>query len=151
MKIYIDGDGCPVIDNTIKIAKQYNLECIIITDTAHIFNKYDVKIVTVSKGADSVDFALVNKITSGDIVITQDYGLAAMCLAKKAVPINQNGITYTNENIDSLLFTRYLSKKIRMAGGRIKGPSKREKKKDEMFEKKLIKNIEKQIPKEQKK
>ena len=48
MKIYIDGDGCPVIDNTIKIAKQYNLECIIITDTAHIFNKYDVKIVTVS-------------------------------------------------------------------------------------------------------
>ena len=57
MKIYIDGDGCPVIDNTIKIAKQYNLECIIITDTAHIFNKFDVKIVTVSKGADSVDFA----------------------------------------------------------------------------------------------
>lgn len=151
MKIYIDGDGCPVIDNTIKIAKQYNLECIIITDTAHIFNKYDVKIVTVSKGADSVDFALVNKITSGDIVITQDYGLAAMCLAKKAVPINQNGITYTNENIDSLLFTRYLFKKIRMAGGRIKGPSKREKEKDEIFEKELIKNIEKQIQKEQKK
>ena len=86
MKIYIDGDGCPVIDITIKIAKQYNLECIIITDTAHSFNKYDVKVIIVSKGADSVDFALVNKITSGDIVITQDYGLAAMCLAKKAIP-----------------------------------------------------------------
>jgi len=145
MKIYIDGDGCPVIDITIKIAKQYDLEFIIITDTAHSFNKYDVEIITVSKGADSVDFALVNKITSGDIVITQDYGLAAMCLAKKAIPINQNGITYTNENIDSLLFTRYLSKKIRMAGGRIKGPSKRDKKYDELFEKALKESIENQI------
>ena len=96
MKVYIDGDGCPVIDITIKIAKQYNIECIIITDTAHSFNKYDVEVITVSKGADSVDFALVNKITSGYIVITQDYGLAAMCLAKKAITINQNGITYTN-------------------------------------------------------
>lgn len=149
MKIYIDGDGCPVIDNTIKITNQYKLECIIITDTAHSFNKYDVEIITVSKGSDSVDFALVNKITSGDIVITQDYGLAAMCLAKKAIPINQSGITYTNENIDSLLFTRYLSKKIRMAGGRIKGPSKRDKKYDELFEKVLRENIEKQIKREQ--
>ena len=134
MRIFIDGDGCPVINITIKIAKENNIEVILISDTAHNFNKYDIKVITVSKGADSVDFALVNMIKKGDIVITQDYGLAAMCLARQAIPINQNGIVYNNENIDSLLFTRYISKKIRMCGGRIKGPSKRETKSDELFE-----------------
>lgn len=142
MKIYIDGDGCPVIGVTIKIANQYNIECIIITDTAHNFDKYDVQVITVSKGADSVDFALVNSIEKGDIVITQDYGLAAMCLAKQAIPINQNGIVYTQENIDSFLFTRYLSKKVRMAGGRTKGLPKRNIKLNESFAAVLRKTIE---------
>lgn len=147
MKIYIDGDGCPVIGITIKVAKQYNIECIIITDTAHNFDKYDVQVITVVKGADSVDFALVNSIKAGDIVITQDYGLAAMCLAKKAIPINQNGIVYTTENIDSFLFTRYLSKKIRMAGGRVKGVTKRNIKQNESFETVLRKAVEANINK----
>ena len=141
MKVFIDADGCPVIDITIKIAKENDIECILITDTAHIFNKYDVEVITVSKGADSVDFKLVNMVQRGDIVVTQDYGLAAMCLAKKAFPINQNGVIYTNENIDSLLFTRYLSKKIRMAGGRTKGPHKREKNNDEAYAEALKKLI----------
>ena len=143
MKIYIDGDGCPVIDITIKVAKEEQIECILISDTAHVFDKYDIQVVTVSKGADSVDFALVNMIKKGDIVITQDYGLAAMCLAKQAIPINQNGIVYNNENIDSMLFTRYLSKKIRMAGGRIKGPSKRNPENNEKFERVLRDIIDK--------
>ncbi len=148
MKIYIDGDGCPVINLTIKVAKEKGIECILISDTAHVFDKYDIEVITVSKGADSVDFALVNMIKKGDIVVTQDYGLAAMCLAKQAIPVNQNGIIYNNENIDSLLFTRYLSKKVRMAGGRIKGPSKRNPQNNEIFEKVLIKIIENQIKSE---
>ena len=78
-------------------------------------------------------------IKNGDIVVTQDYGLAAMCLARGAKPINQNGLFYTNENIESLLFTRYVAKKVRMAGGRIKGPSKREHIDDEIFKKNLRK------------
>lgn len=143
MKIYIDGDGCPVIDITIRVAEEKKIECILISDTAHVFDKYDIQVVTVSKGADSVDFALVNMIKKGDIVITQDYGLAAMCLAKQAIPINQNGIVYNNENIDSMLFTRYLSKKIRMAGGRIKGPSKRNPENNEKFERVLRDIIDK--------
>ena len=142
MKIFIDGDGCPVIDITIKIAKENNIECILLTDTSHSFNK-DVQTITVSKGADSVDFALVNMLNKGDIVVTQDYGLAAMCLAKNAISLNQNGIIYTNENIDSMLFTRYLSKKIRMAGGRTKGPSKRHSENDVLFEKALLKLMKK--------
>lgn len=137
MRILIDADGCPVVDSTIKIAKQYNDEVIILCDTSHQFEKQGAKTIIVSKGADSVDFALANMIQTGDIVVTQDYGLAAMCLAKRAVVINQNGMQYTNDNIDALLLARHTAKKIRMSGGRLKGNKKRTTQQDEAFEKAL--------------
>jgi len=125
MTIFIDADGCPVVDITVKLAKQAKANCIIICDTAHIFEKPGAKTITVSTGKDSVDFALVNMISPGDIVVTQDYGLAAMCLARCAVPIRQDGMIYTDSNIDGLLMQRHAARKIRMAGGRMKGPAKR--------------------------
>ncbi|MBP3446755.1 MAG: YaiI/YqxD family protein [Clostridia bacterium] len=133
MKIFIDADGCPVVDITVSVAKKHSLPCYIICDTAHEFSKDGAETVVVEKGADSVDFKLVNLVTAGDIVVTQDYGLAAMCLARKAVPISQNGLVFTDKNIDELLFSRYVSKKIRNAGGRLKGPSKRTPEQDERF------------------
>ena len=133
MKIFIDADGCPVVDLTVRTAKKYSLPCYIICDTAHEFSKDGAETVVVEKGADSVDFKLVNLVTAGDIVVTQDYGFAAMCLARKAVPISQNGLVFTDKNIDELLFSRYVSKKIRKAGGRLKGPSKRTPEQDERF------------------
>lgn len=141
MKIFIDADGCPVVDITVTIAKQNSLECYIICDTAHEFSKDGAKTVVVEKGADSVDFKLVNLVSAGDIVVTQDYGLAAMCLARKAVPLSQNGLVFTDKNIDELLFSRYVSKKVRNAGGRIKGPSKRTPEQDEKFRTALEKLI----------
>ena len=124
MKILIDADGCPVVDIAINLGKKYNIKTVIVCDTSHIINKVGVETVTLSKGADSVDFALVNKVSKDDIIITQDYGLAAMVLSKGGYPINQNGLIYSNENIDQLLFTRHLSKKIRNSGQRIIGPKK---------------------------
>ena len=141
MKIFIDADGCPVVDITVSLAKKYSLECFIICDTAHEFSKDGAKTVVVEKGADSVDFRLVNLVSAGDIVVTQDYGLAAMCLARKAVPLSQNGLVFTDKNIDELLFSRYVSKKIRNSGGRLKGPSKRTAEQDKHFETALIKLI----------
>lgn len=137
MTILIDADGCPVVDITVRIAAEYKIDCVIICDTSHIFERPGAKTITVSKGSDSVDFALVNMVKPGDIVITQDYGLAAMCLARRAVPINQNGMAYTDSNIDALLNERHISKKIRLAGGRLKGPSKRTTEQDAAFEKAL--------------
>ncbi len=141
MKIFIDADGCPVVDITVSLAKKYSLECFIICDTAHEFRKDGAKTIVVEKGADSADFRLVNLVSAGDIVVTQDYGLAAMCLARKAVPLSQNGLVFTDKNIDELLFSRYVSKKIRNAGGRLKGPSKRTAEQDKHFETALIKLI----------
>ena len=134
MRIMIDGDGCPVVDIAVKFAVEYNIECFIFCDTSHVFEKKGATTVTCSKGADSVDFALVNQIQKGDIVITQDYGLAAMSLARNAVTINQNGGEYTKDNIDGMLLTRHTSQKIRKAGGRIKGQPKRTKEQDSAFE-----------------
>ena len=142
MKILIDADACPVTDIAVNIAKEYEKECIILCDTAHYIVRDGATTVTVEKGADSVDFRLVNMVECGDIAVTQDYGLAAMCLAKKAVPINQNGMIFTDNNIEKLLYTRFVSKKIRMAGGRTKGPKKRTKEQDIEFEKNLRMLIE---------
>lgn len=139
MKIFIDADGCPVVDLCIKIACEFGLEVVIICDYCHLieYNNSLVQVITVDKGADSVDFVLVNKISSTDIVVTQDYGLAAMCLGKGACVINQNGLIYTNENIDSLLLSRHINKKIRRAGGKTANMKKRTKEQDNSFEVKL--------------
>ncbi len=132
-QILVDADGCPVVDETIALAKRYGLEVTLITDTAHVMNREGATTITVEKGSDSADFRLVNLVSKGDIVITQDYGLAAMVLSKGGHILNQNGSRYTNENIDGLLMSRHIGKKIRRAGGRTKGPSKRTKEQDERF------------------
>ena len=134
MELFIDADGCPVTDIAVRLAKQYGLACTLLCDTAHQMERPGVRTITVSKGADSVDFALVNLVAQGDLVVTQDYGLAAMCLSRGAVPIHQDGMIYTNDNIDSLLFFRAAAKKIRNAGGRLKGPAKRTRDQDRAFE-----------------
>ncbi len=142
MRILIDADGCPVVDITVRIAKKNKIECILLCDTSHLFEKEGARTITVSKGADSVDFALVNMLQKGDIVVTQDYGLAAMCLAKNALPISQNGMIYNSNNIDGLLMQRHTAKKIRMAGGRLKGNAKRTPENDKNFEICLLKTID---------
>lgn len=126
MTVFIDADGCPVVDLTLKIARELEIPVLLICDTSHRFEREGVQTITVSKGADSADFALVNRVAPGDVVVTQDYGLAAMCLAKRALPLNQDGMVYTNENIDALLLFRHTARKIRNAGGRLKGNAKRD-------------------------
>lgn len=142
MKIYIDADGCPVVRNTIKTAGEYRIPCVIICDTSHSIEYPEAETIIVEKGSDSVDFCLVNLIQKGDIAVTQDYGLASMCLAKRAVVLNQDGKEYTNENISGLLEMRAVSNKIRRSGGRLKGMPKRTQQQDFMFEKSLRKCIE---------
>ena len=132
-QVLVDADGCPVVDETIVLAKRYGLAVTLITDTSHIMNRDGATTITVEKGSDSADFRLVNLVSKGDIVITQDYGLAAMVLSKGGHILNQNGSRYTNDNIDGLLMSRHIGKKIRRAGGRTKGPAKRTKEQDERF------------------
>lgn len=137
MRILIDADGCPVVDITVSVAREKGIECHIFCDSAHEFEKTGATTHTVLQGADSADFCLVNFAKSGDVVITQDYGLASMALSKGARVINQDGLEYTEFNIDALLLARHTAKKIRNAGGRLRGSPPRRHDQDKAFEKKL--------------
>lgn len=133
MKLLIDADGCPVVRAAVDIAKKYKIACVVVSDTAHVFNLSYAAVITVSQGSDSADYKIANMAEKQDIVVTQDYGLAAMCLSKCAVVLDQNGRLYDAQNIEGLLQARHTSKKIRMAGGRTKGPAKRQKQQDIAF------------------
>lgn len=134
MRVLIDGDGCPVVDITVSVARELKLECLILCDTSHVFEKPGARTLTFSKGADSVDFALVNLLQPHDVVITQDYGLAAMCLARSARVLSQDGLEYKSANIDSMLLARHTAKKIRSSGGHLKGQPRRKPQQDKDFE-----------------
>lgn len=133
MHIYIDADGCPVVRHTIRLARQYQVPCTILCDSAHQFRDDHADTITVSTGADSVDFRLVNLLQPGDLVITQDYGLAAMCLARQASVLHQDGGQYTAGNIDGLLGARHAAKCVRRQGGRLRGAPRRTPAQDQAF------------------
>ena len=142
MKLLIDADGCPVTDITLALCRRFALPCLILCDTAHEFHREGAQTLVFDKGSDSVDFALVGRVNSGDIVITQDYGLASMCLARGARVLHQDGWEYTADNIDALLFQRHASRNHRAAGGRFKGPKKRSPSQDEAFRTALTKLLQ---------
>lgn len=143
MKFLIDADACPVVDIVTRVAKKNNIELELYCDTNHVlFSDYG-NVHIVGAGADAVDFKLVNDTKAGDIVVTQDYGLAAMVLSKKAYAIHQNGKWYTDDNIGEMLEQRALAKKLRKATGKhhLKGPAKRTIEDDRRFEESLEKLI----------
>jgi len=137
MNLLIDADACPVTDIALHIAQTFHVPAVLFCDSAHFYSRQDAQVVTVMKGADSVDFTLVNRAAPGDVVITQDYGLAAMCLSKGTYVLRQDGLQYTEENILSLLNQRHEVKKRLRAGGRVRGPKKRDSAQDEAFQKAL--------------
>ena len=92
-----------VVDLTLRIAGKSGVPVVILCDTSHRIEREGAQTLVFDKGADSVDFALVNRVKPGDLVVTQDYGLASMCLARCARVLNQNGLEYTADNIDALM------------------------------------------------
>ena len=143
MKILVDADACPVVRIVEQTAERYKIPVVLLCDTNHVLQYSYSEIKVIGAGADAVDFALVNQCGKGDIVVTQDYGVAAMILGKGAHGIHQSGKWYTNENIDQMLMERHLAKKARMGKGKhhLKGPAKRTED-DERFQESLCKLIE---------
>jgi uncharacterized protein YaiI (UPF0178 family) len=134
ISVFIDADACPVVDIAVFVSSQYEIKPFLFCDTSHLIEREDAITIQVAEGRDSVDFAIVNAVSKFDIVVTQDYGLAAMCLAKGAFVLNQNGKEFTDENIDQMLFFRHENAKFRRAGGKTKGPKKRTEKNNLDFE-----------------
>lgn len=133
------------MDLSLSISSEFAIETILFCDTSHRIERDNVITIMVPKGPDSVDFTLVNALSKHDIVITQDYGLAAMVLARGGYPIDQNGREMTHENIERLLDMRHVGQKIRRAGGRTKGPKKRTQENNIAFELKFRQICERAI------
>lgn len=136
-RILVDADACPVVKIIERIARKYDIPVHLFCDTNHVLNSDYSEVKTISAGADAVDIAVANECKKGDIVVTQDYGVAAMALGKGAYAIHQSGKVYTDDNIELMLAERYTAKKARMASSKhhLKGPKKRTKEDDERFEK----------------
>ncbi|HEX2927539.1 MAG TPA: YaiI/YqxD family protein [Ruminiclostridium sp.] len=142
MQILVDADACPVKDIIVRNAKKRGVPVTMIIDTSHeLYDGYST-VITVDKARDSVDIKLINLVKRGDIVVTQDYGVAAMGLGKGARVLNQNGLVYSDSNIDRLLFERHLGQKVRRAGGRTGTIKKRSRENDEAFETVFVKLLE---------
>lgn len=133
----MDADACPVYTIAENIAKNYNVPCILLCDTNHIIESDYSEVRTIGTGKDAVDMELLNICGAGDVVVTQDYGLASLALAKRAYVINQSGMQYTDDNIDKLLFERHLAAKERKKGkkGRVGKIKKRTSADDGRFSK----------------
>lgn len=143
MKLLIDADACPVVAIAERIAKSHSIPVTLLCDTNHVLHSDYSEVKVIGAGKDAVDFALVNLCQAGDIVVTQDYGVAAMILGKGAHGIHQSGKWYTNDNIDQLLMERHLSGKARRVKSKhhLKGPAKRTPEDDERFAASLEKLI----------
>jgi hypothetical protein len=143
LKIYVDADACPVVCIVEQVAKKNNIPVTLLCDTNHVMDSDYSEVKIIGAGADAVDFVLVNLCKKSDIVVTQDYGVAAMALSKGAYVIHQSGKWYTNENIDRMLMERHINKKSRMASGKnhLKGPRKRTEADNDAFRSSFIKLI----------
>ena len=141
MRIIVDADGCPGKHLIEKAAKENSIELIMYCDINHVLNSDYASIRYVDSGFQSVDMKVANEAKSKDIVITQDFGVAAMVLAKGAYAIGPKGHVYDDDNIDKLLFERHMSGKLRRSGGKTFGPKKRTNEDDKKLYHNLIKLI----------
>ena len=143
MKVYIDADACPVTRIAEQVAKERGIPVVLLCDTNHVLTSDYNEIRVIGAGADAVDIALINLCQRGDIVVTQDYGVAALALGKGAKAIHQSGRWYTDENIDGLLMERHMAKVARRKSrNHLKGPAKRTEADDRRFEESFRRLIE---------
>ncbi|MGN1021092.1 MAG: YaiI/YqxD family protein [Aristaeellaceae bacterium] len=133
-QILVDADACPVVRLVEDIAAAHHIPVTLLCDTNHVLTSAISRVMVIGAGPDAVDLQLINLCRRGDIVVTQDYGVAALALGKGAYAIHQSGMRYTNDNIDRLLMERHLARKARRAGRHhLKGPAPRTPEDDRRF------------------
>lgn len=133
-KVIVDADACPktCLQVLQKHQRLNNYRLLTVASVDHRIQNSDH--IMVGKGADAADLAVMNNTSAGDIVVTQDWGLAALVLGKGALALSPSGRIYSEQNMDFLLEERFLKAKHRRAGGRTRGPSARTNQDDQRFE-----------------
>lgn len=141
MRIIVDADACPVKKIIEDLAVSYGVELIMVSNYHHVIASTYATLIVVDAASQSADMTIANYAHNGDIVVTQDYGLASMVLGKHAGAIHPSGKIYTPDNIDGLLMQRYVNQKARQARKRIANPKKRQSEEDQRFRHNLEKMI----------
>jgi len=142
MRIYVDADACPVKDIVIEIGREYKIPVFMVCSLSHYTSfADDVEHIVVDNIPQAADMAIANRVENGDVVVTQDYGLAALVINKGGIALHHTGKRYTDENIDQLLFKRHVAQKIRRGGGKITGPRAFTKDDKERFREVLLKVV----------
>lgn len=141
MKVLVDADACPVIDEIVEVCAKFAIKLTIVCDDSHVIEKENVEIIVVEKGFDSSDYKILSLVSQNDLVVTNDYGLSALVLAKKSFVINFDGKIISELIIDSMLASRAFSAKMRKSNVRLKGPSKRSSEQNTIFKENLEKFI----------
>jgi uncharacterized protein len=138
MKMVIDADGCPrgVLQSCLRIGRRCGIQVYTVASFHHRIES-DHHII-VGDASQEADLKVVNVTEKGDLVVTQDWGLAAIVLAKGANCLHPSGREYREETIDLMLEEREMKAKLRRSGGRTKGPPKRTQQDDRYFEHSLL-------------
>jgi uncharacterized protein len=138
-RVIVDADACPKACLQIiqRLATVYRYEVITVASFNHQIENANHHIV--GNESQATDMMVMNLTRSGDIIVTQDWGLAAIILGKNAKVISPSGKIFNTSTIDLLLEERNILAKHRRSGGRTKGPSKRGKDDDQKFERNLLK------------
>lgn len=133
MKIIVDADACPknALQICMKLGKKYDVSVWTVASFNH--NIVSDRHIVVGNAPQEADIKVINLSEAGDIVITQDWGLAAMVLGKPAYCLSPSGREFRAENIEFLMEEREIKAKLRRSGGRTKGPAKRTTEDDQKF------------------
>jgi len=125
MKILVDADACPkgALEICLAIGRKYAVPVWTVANINH--NIASDHHVVVDGGPQEADMRLINLTAAQDVVITQDWGLAALALGKQAACLGPTGREYRADTIEFLLEEREAKSRFRRSGGRTKGPKKR--------------------------
>lgn len=125
--LFIDADACPVTRDAIAIARRRKVPVMVVANATQNLERLasmtGVEAIQVSGGRDAADFAIIESLAAGDVVVTQDIGLAAMALGRGAHAISPRGRRFTSATIDIEMEVRHAEQKVRRSGGRTRGPS----------------------------
>lgn len=139
--IFVDADACPVTREAITIGRKRGRRVVVVANSTQNLERYasksGVEAIQVSSGRDAADFAVIERLEPGDVVVTQDIGLAAMAIGRGAGALSPRGRIFHLATIDAELAVRHAEAKLRRAGGRHGGPSKFEDEDREHFSEQL--------------
>ena len=123
VEIYIDADGCPVKDETLRVAARHGLKTYLVSDGG-IRPSHNplVELVVVAPGADAADDWIAEHVRAADICVTNDIPLAARCLERGALALKPNGEPFTEDGIGMALAKREILQGLRDAGEITGGP-----------------------------